>query len=365
MVSMTPKRLNFYDHTLKSLRAFFQEKGEKPFRSDQVFTWVYRKRIEELKDMTDLSLSVRKTLPDWMCFDRPKVVDFRTSVDGTEKYLFYAGDGLTMETVMIPADNRKTLCVSSEVGCNLGCTFCYTGRFKLKKRLSAGEIVGQFLEVDNEHKARGENGLSNVVFMGMGEPLDNIEGVFGAIDILTHDKGINFSKKRITVSTSGLIKHMPKVTEAGVHLAVSLNGSNDEIRSEVMPINKHYPIKELLEATDKHSEKTGLEVTFEYVMLKDKTDKMEHARELVSLLKGRKAMVNLIPFNEHPGSDFKKPEEKQIVAFQKYLISKGQRAYRRRTRGTDIYAACGQLHAVKSKQSSDLYARKKSQGILA
>ena len=348
MSSLIP---NFYDHTLKGLRSVFEEKGEKPFRSDQVFTWVYRKRVEELKDMTDLSLSVRDTLPGWMRFERPKVVDFRTSVDGTEKYLFDAGDGLTMETVMIPSDERKTLCVSSEVGCNLGCTFCFTGKFKLKKRLSAGEIVGQFLEVDNRHKERGEKGLSNVVFMGMGEPLDNIEGVFGSIDILTHDKGINFSKKRITVSTSGLIKHIPKVTESGVHLAVSLNGSNDEIRSEIMPINRKHSIKDLLEATDEHSEKTGDEVTFEYVMLKDKTDQIEHARELIKLLKNRKAMVNLIPFNEHPGSDFKKPEEKQIVAFQKYLISKGQRAYRRKTRGTDIYAACGQLHAVKAKSA--------------
>ena len=169
---------------------------------------------------------------------------------------------------------------------------------------------------------------------------------FGAIDILTHDKGINFSKKRITLSTSGLVKHIPKVTEAGVHLAVSLNGSNDKLRSEIMPINKRHPIKELLAATDEHSAKTGTEVTFEYVMLKDKTDQMTHAKELLALLKGRKAMVNLIPFNEHPGSDFKKPDEKQIQEFQKYLINRGQRAYRRRTRGIDIYAACGQLHAV-------------------
>ena len=165
---------NFYDHTLTDLRSFFQEKGEKAFRSDQIFTWVYKKRVEDLSDMTDLSMSVREALPEWMSFKRPKVVDFRASLDGTEKYLFDAGAGLSIETVMIPSDERKTLCVSSEVGCNLGCSFCYTGKFKLKKRLSVGEIVGQFLEIDNRHKG----GLSNLVFMGMGEPLDNLEGVF-------------------------------------------------------------------------------------------------------------------------------------------------------------------------------------------
>jgi len=351
----TTENSNFYDLSLKDLRAYFNERGEKPFRSDQIFTWVYRKRIESLSEMTDLSLSVREKLPEWFEFKRPKVVDYKVSKDGTEKYLFDAGGGdesfaLTMETVMIPSKGRKTLCVSSEVGCNLGCTFCFTGKYKLKKRLTPAEIVGQFLEVDNRHKSRGENGLTSMVFMGMGEPLDNIDGVFGAIDILTHDKGINFSKKRITVSTSGLVNHIPKITESGVNLAVSLNASNDEIRSKIMPINKKHPIKELLEATDEHSKVTGGEVTFEYVMLKGETDQMEHARELYHLLKGKKAMINLIPFNEHPGSGFKKPLEEDISAFQNFLLKKGMKVFRRQTRGEDIYAACGQLHAVKQKK---------------
>ncbi len=347
---MTVDGPNFYDHGLKGLRTFFKEKGEKPFRSDQIFGWVYKKRIESLNEMTDLSQSIRENLPEWMNFNRPSVVDYKVSTDGTEKYLFDAGEGLTVETVMIPNKDRKTLCVSSEVGCNLGCTFCYTGKFKLKKRLTASEIVGQFLEVDNRHKSKGEKGISSIVFMGMGEPLDNSDNVFEAIDILTSDKGIHLSKKRITVSTSGLVQHIPKVTESGVNLAVSLNGSNDQVRSEIMPINKKYSISDLLKATDEHSEKTGSEVTFEYVLLKDKTDSIENAKELVKLLKNRKAMVNLIPFNEHPGSDFKCPEESNIEAFQRHLIKSGVRAYRRKTRGTDIYAACGQLHAVKASQ---------------
>ena len=285
-----------------------------------------------------------------MTFERPKVVEFLQSKDGTQKYLFDVDDGFTVETVMIPAGDRKTLCVSSEVGCNLGCKFCFTGKYKLKKRLTPSQIVGQFLEVNDRLLKKGETGLTNVVFMGMGEPLDNLEGVFGAIEILQNDKGINFSRKRVTVSTSGLVKFIPLITKSGANLAVSLNGSNDQVRSSIMPINKKHPIKELLEATDKHSEETGSEVTFEYVLLKGVTDDMAHARELAVLLKGRKAMVNLIPFNEHPDSGFEKPDPKRVDDFQKYLLRKGLRAYVRQTRGEDIYAACGQLHAIKKEE---------------
>jgi 23S rRNA (adenine2503-C2)-methyltransferase len=186
--------------------------------------------------------------------------------------------------------------------------------------------------------------------MGMGEPLDNLEGVFGAIEILQNNKGINFSRKRITVSTSGLVDRIPLITKSGARLAVSLNGSNDEVRSEIMPINKKHPIKELLAATDKHSEESGEETTFEYVLLKGVTDEMKHARELALLLKGRKAMVNLIPFNEHPESGYVKPDPKRVDEFQAYLLKKGIRVYKRQTRGEDIYAACGQLHAVNKEE---------------
>ena len=340
------EKLNFFDQTQLSLRDYFASVGEKPFRADQLFSWVYKKREESVESMTDLSKSFRDSINDILEFKRPKVVAFLESKDGTQKYLFDVGEGLTVETVMIPAGDRKTLCVSSEVGCNLGCKFCFTGKYKLKKRLSPSQIVGQFLVVNDKLLAEGEKGLTNVVFMGMGEPLDNPEGVFGAIEILQNDRGINFSRKRVTVSTSGLVKLIPMITKSGAHLAVSLNGSNNKVRSEIMPINKKHPIEELLTATDKHSELTGDEVTFEYVLLKGVTDDMAHARELAVLLKGRKAMINLIPFNEHPDSGFEKPETETVKKFQAYLLKKGLRVYVRQTRGEDIYAACGQLHAV-------------------
>ncbi len=348
---MNQTKINFFDQTLKTLRQHLQECGEKPFRADQLFSWVYKKREESVSQMTDLSKKFQASVDEILFFERPQVVEFRQSVDGTQKYLFDVGDGLTVETVMIPQGDRKTLCVSSEVGCNLGCKFCFTGKYKLKKRLTPGQITGQFLEVNDRLIESGDTGLTNVVFMGMGEPLDNLEGVFGAIEILQDDKGINFSRKRVTVSTSGLIEHIPLVTKSGAHLAVSLNGSNDEVRTSIMPINKKHKISDLLKATDKHSEETGKEVTFEYVLLKDVTDDMIHARQLVDLLKGRKAMVNLIPFNEHPGSGFEKPDPKRVENFQNYLVRKGIRSYKRQTRGEDIYAACGQLHAVKQSEN--------------
>lgn len=343
-------KLNFFDQTQSTLREHFTAGGEKAFRADQLFSWIYRKREESIEAMTDLSKGFRASVNDRLYFKRPKVVEFLESKDGTQKFLFDVGDGLTVETVMIPSGDRKTLCVSSEVGCNLACKFCFTGKYKLKKRLSPGEIVGQFLEVNDRLLARGEKGLTNVVFMGMGEPLDNLEGVFGAIEILQNDKGINFSRKRITVSTSGLINFIPLVAKSGAHLAVSLNASNDEVRSSIMPINKKHPIKDLMAATDKFSAETGEEVTFEYVLLKGVTDEMAHARELAVLLKGRKAMVNLIPFNEHPDSGYEKPDPERVENFQKYLVKKGIRAYKRQTRGEDIFAACGQLHAIKKEE---------------
>ncbi len=344
-------KVNFFDETKASLRKYFHACGEKSFRADQLFSWIYHKREESIKAMTDLSKDFKEFIDERLYFQRPKVIEFRQSKDGTQKYLFDVGENLTIETVMIPSGERKTLCVSSQVGCNFGCKFCFTGKYKLKKRLSPSQIMGQFLEVNDRLLKNGGEGLTNVVFMGMGEPLDNLEGVFKTIKILRDNKGVNFSRKRVTVSTSGLVNHIPLISKSGAHLAVSLNASNDKVRSLIMPINKKHSIKELFKATDEHSKVTGEEVTFEYVLLKGVTDDMIQARQLATLLKGRKAMVNLIPFNEHPGSGFKKPDLKQVDKFQKYLLERGIRAYKRQTRGEDIYAACGQLHAIKQSES--------------
>lgn len=337
---------NFFDYTLTDLKAFFSERNEKSFRATQLFKWVYQKETLNPDAMTDLSKDFRQNISEFLDIELPKVVDHRISVDGTQKFLFDVGDGLTVETVMIPTDSRKTLCVSSEVGCNLACKFCYTGKEKLKKRLSAGQIVGQFVVVQNELKKQGLTGLSNIVFMGMGEPLDNPKAVFDAINIINDSSGLNFSRKRITVSTSGLVPMIPLVTQSKAILAVSLNGSNDMVRSDVMPINKKWPISELMKACQQHIEATGDDVTFEYVLLKNVTDQIEHAHELSHLVKNMKCKVNLIPFNEHPGSGYYRPDEDQVRKFQNVLVKHRVQTYVRQTRGHDIFAACGQLNAV-------------------
>lgn len=338
--------VNFFDFKLQDLADFFKSKGEKPFRAQQIYKWIYVKKVYDPELMTDLSVAFRTQVKEWVSFDLPKIVDHRISKDGTQKFLFDVGDGYTVETVMIPADHRKTLCVSSEVGCNLACKFCYTGKEKLKKRLSAGQIVGQFVQVQNILEQQGEGPLTNVVFMGMGEPLDNPTAVFNSIDILNQSHGLNFSRKRVTVSTSGLVPMIPLISNSGARMAVSLNGSNNQVRSEVMPINKKWPIEELLKACETHIQKTGQDVTFEYVLLKGVTDQLEHAHELAQLLKGMKCMINLIPFNEHPEADYQKPDMSTVLAFQRFLMKKGLTVYIRQTRGEDIFAACGQLNAV-------------------
>ncbi len=339
-------RPNFFDYTLSDLKSFFGAKNEKPFRASQLFKWVYQKQTLNPELMTDLSKDFRLNVQELLEIKLPEVVDHRISTDGTQKFLFDVGDGLTVETVMIPTESRKTLCVSSEVGCNLGCKFCYTGKEKLKKRLTAGQIVGQFIVVQNQLQSQGLEGLSNVVFMGMGEPLDNPKAVFDAIAILNEPGGLNFSRKRITVSTSGLVPLIPLVTKSKAILAVSLNGSNDKVRSEIMPVNKKWPISQLMQACQLHIDETGDDVTFEYVLLKNVTDHIEHAHELSDLVKGMKCKVNLIPFNEHPGSGYYRPDDDQVRRFQNVLVKRRVQTYVRQTRGHDIYAACGQLNAV-------------------
>jgi len=271
------------------------------------------------------------------------MVDRRISVDGTRKYLFDIGDFKTVEAVMIPSDDRMTLCLSSEVGCNMACKFCFTGKQKLKRRLTAGEIVGQFLQVK---KDMGEKRISNIVFMGMGEPLDNTKAVFDAIEIFKSDYGLNVGRKKITVSTSGLVPQIPLVTQSGTRLAISLNAPNDEIRNDIMPINKKYPLSQLIEACKDHAEITRDRITFEYVLLKDVTDHIDHAKQVAQLIKDVPCKVNLIPFNEHPDSGYQRPPRSRVFQFQRYLLDKGFHVTIRRTMGRDIFAACGQLTSL-------------------
>lgn len=332
--------VNFFNYPLKELAIQLQQYGKEKYRASQLYKWVYQKRVLDFERMTDLSKEFRAQIPTLLSLDLPPVLHHAKSVDGTQKFLFGVEGGLTVEAVLIPADGRRTLCVSSEVGCNLACKFCFTGKQKLKRRLSTSEIVGQFYQVQ---KLIGEERITNVVFMGMGEPLDNPENVFKAIEILHQPFGFNLSKKKVTVSTSGLVPQIPLVTESGARLAVSLNAPNDEVRNKIMPINRKYPIAQLLEACKQHAEKSQDRVTFEYVMLKGVTDDMDHARQVAELLRQVPSKINLIPFNEHPDSGYQRPDRKRVFEFQSYLLSRGYNVTVRKTMGRDIFAACGQL----------------------
>ncbi len=319
-----------------------EQLGKSRFRSEQLYKWVYEKRVQDPTLMSNLSKDFRKEITDLFDFSLPSLHTHQKSVDGTQKFLFQLKDGLTIESVLIPSDDRLTLCVSSEVGCNMACRFCFTGKQKLKRRLTAGEIVGQFVQVEDLIRGDGLK-VSNIVFMGMGEPLDNIEGVFDAIEILHEPFGRNFGRRKVTVSTSGLVPEMWRVAAANVRLAVSLNAPNDAIRDEVMPINKRYPLKDLLAACREYCRETGDRVTFEYVLLKGVTDSLEHARELCQLVKSVPCKINIIPFNEHPASGYQRPEDRQVALFHRELMKLGAHVLLRKTMGRDIYAACGQL----------------------
>ena len=333
------KKVNFFEYSLSESEDFFEEKDEKRFRARQLFQWVYEKGVIDPEKMLNLSKDFRQRINQLFQFNLPRLLKLRISEDGTRKYLFGVSGGGEVEAVMIPAKDRTTLCLSSEVGCNMACTFCFTGKQKLKKRLTAGEIVGQFLQVQKDIDRR----ITNIVFMGMGEPLDNISGIFKAIEIFKSDIGLNISRKKITVSTSGLVPQIKKVSELGVHLAVSLNAPNDLIRNQIMPVNRKYPLRALIRECIIHTEKAKDRITFEYVLLKDVNDQVHHAGQMAELVKKVPCKINLIPFNEHPDSGYQRPSRNQVFLFQKHLLNCGIHVTIRRTMGRDIFAACGQL----------------------
>ena len=343
-VSVTPELINFYSFTLPDLEAYLKKYGKEKFRAQQIFKWVYEARVTDIELMSNLSKDLRAELKHLISFELPPVLKHLISVDGTQKFLFDVGNNNSIEAVLIPSDDRLTLCVSSEIGCNMACQFCYTGKQKLKRRLTAGEIVGQFMVAyDALNKAGKGQRITNIVFMGMGEPLDNSDQVFKSIEVIHSPWGINLSRKKITVSTSGLIPEMYKVAEAKVRLAVSLNAYSDEVRSLIMPINKKYPLKDLLDECRRYYRATGEKITMEYVLLKGVTDQIDHARQLVKLLKDVPCKINLIPFNEHPGSGFERPDDATVQAFHTEAMRLGAQVLLRRTMGRDIFAACGQL----------------------
>lgn len=338
------KPKNFYGLTLQELTDEIQGMGKEKFRAGQLYKWIYEKRVTDFEQMSNVSKDFRKDLHQLFSLELPKSTAHLKSTDGTQKFLFRLFDGYTVEAVLIPSEDRATLCVSSEVGCNMACAFCFTGKQKLKRRLRADEIVGQFMQVEDIIKKEDPNArISNIVFMGMGEPLDNPLEVFRAIEILHEPTGRNFSRRKVTVSTSGLVNEMWRIADSRTRLAVSLNGYDDESRSKLMPINRKYPLKMLLAECLKYTDETGDRVTFEYVLLKGITDQLEHARKVWQLVRHIPCKINIIPFNEHPGSEFLRPDDAQVEKFHAELMRLGAHVLLRRTMGRDIFAACGQL----------------------
>ena len=360
------QKTNLLNFTLSGLTDWFAGEGEKPFRAKQVFQWIHQRGVADFDAMTDLAKSLREKLKGIAEVTPPAVLSEHRSADGTVKWLFDVGIGNGIETVYIPEDDRGTLCVSSQVGCALDCKFCSTGRQGFNRDLQVSEIIGQLWVANRRleemeaqgistrladpddpspEPSRSPRPVSNVVMMGMGEPLNNFQPVVDSMSIMLHDHAYGLSRRRVTLSTSGVVPNIRKLAEAlPVALAVSLHAPNDEIRSRIMPINDAYPIAELLDACSDYLEVAPRDfITFEYVMLKGVNDAPDHAKELAKLLKRVPSKVNLIPFNPFPDSGFETTDMDRVKRFQRVLLDAGYIATIRKTRGDDIDAACGQL----------------------
>ena len=350
------QRVNLIGIPRAQLNDMLVERGHKPFRTKQLWQWLYWHGVTDFDAMTNLSKDFRQKLVDEFVIERPQVSEALNSVDGTAKWLLKFPDGNEVETVHIPEADRGTLCVSSQVGCTLTCKFCHTGTQRLVRNLTAAEVVGQMMlarDAFGEWPTPSDHSrmITNVVMMGMGEPLYNYDNVAAALRIVMDGEGLSLSKRRITLSTSGVVPAMRKCgEELNVNLAVSLHAVDDDTRDHIMPINKKYPLEELLDACRTYPGVTNARrITFEYVMLKGVNDSDADARQLVRLLKGIPSKINLIPFNPWPGSDFECSSATRIAAFQTIIQDAGLSAPVRTTRGEDILAACGQLKSESQK----------------
>ena len=343
-------RENIYNSSFAELKSFFIDLDEKAFRAEQLWNWLYVKGIDELSGLNNISKNVINKINEQYYLSQFKVSKSLLSKDGTRKWLFELEDGKEIETVYIPDKNRGTICVSSQVGCSLSCSFCHTGTMKFSRNLSTSEILGQVMYVKNILKdwnnKSDKKKITNIVFMGMGEPLLNYDNVIKSINVLTDQKGLAFSKRKVTLSTSGVV---PKILDfkedSDVNLAVSFHAAFDEIRDILVPINKKWPIENLLDALKEYSKKRKHKrITFEYIMLEGINDSIKDAKELVKLIKPFKAKINLIPFNPWPGSNYKASSPDQIKVFKKFILDEGKLvATVRLPRGDDVLAACGQL----------------------
>lgn len=341
-------KINLLGLNSKGLEDFFLSLGEKPYRAQQVLKWIHFQGVRDIQLMTNLSKSLRQKIQEIADITIPEIAYENTAEDGTQKWLLRLADGNCIETVYIPEAGRGTLCVSSQVGCTLNCDFCSTGKQGFSRNLSTAEIISQVWVAArrlSSDQATHDRAVTNVVMMGMGEPLLNFENVVDAMNIMLDDFAYGLSKRRVTLSTAGVIPAMYRLREVSdVALAVSLHAPNDELRNVLVPLNKKYPLKELMQACEDYfKEDKRRYVTMEYVMLAGVNDSLVHAKQLIALLKNMRAKVNLIPFNPFPNTSYQRSDKKTIDQFRETLMNAGINAITRKTRGDDIDAACGQL----------------------
>jgi len=343
------EKINLLDLSAEGLKFLFNEMGEKPFRATQVLKWIHQYGVDDFDEMTNVSKALRERLKKVAEIKGPEVLEQHISDDGTVKWALRLNCGQAIETVFIPEKNRGTLCVSSQIGCVVDCSFCSTGAQGFNRNLSLAEIIGQVwfaMRYFGSAKVTGERKISNVVMMGMGEPLLNFKPVTQAMALLLDDNAYGLSKRRVTLSTSGIIPALDQLLDhVDVALALSLHAPNDELRDILVPVNKKYPIKDLLHSVQNYLDKSAAakKVTVEYVMIDGVNDDIKYARQLAKILKGIPNKINLIPFNPFPNNDYRTSREETMRRFENELQSHGMIVTRRKTRGDDIDAACGQL----------------------
>lgn len=339
--------INLLGYTTEDLAAYFTQIGDKPFRAAQVVKWIHQIGVTDFSSMTNLSLTLRQYLTEHATITPPHVLKHLTSSDGTQKWLLQLEDNTVIETVYIPENDRGTLCISTQVGCAMNCAFCATGKLGFKRNLTTAEIIGQVWLAVRElspDKTNKDHVITNVVVMGMGEPLLNFDNVIKAINLLRDDLAYGLSKYRVTLSTAGLVPEIKRLsTMTDIALAISLHAPNDALRNKLLPINKKYPLKELILACKEFYKDPRRQVTYEYIMINGVNDSVEHAKQLVKLLRNCKCKINLIPCNAVPGSPYTPTPQDKIDRFRNILINAGFNTITRKTRGDDIAAACGQL----------------------
>ena len=340
---------NIKNFTLDELKDELLSLGQKSFRAEQIFKWIHQENITSFEEMTNISKDLRENLDKLYVIKNFKIIKKLESKDGTKKYLFdVLDDGNAIESVLMQYKHGYSICVSSQIGCKMGCKFCASTGIPFVRNLEPGEIVEQILAVQREENVR----ISNIVFMGIGEPLDNYENVIKAINIINHPKGLNIGTRHISISTSGLVPNIYKLAKENIQctLSISLHSSNNEKRSEMMPVNNRYPIEELIKACREYIKITNKRISFEYALAKDNNDNLKDAKELVKLLKGLICHVNLIPINKIDNGKYTKSTNDNIIKFRDYLNDNGIVATIRRELGSDIDAACGQLRRAELKK---------------